>query len=106
IVVIHDIGLDIVRIMDNVSVCEVINICVNVTLSSTILTSGLTMLVIIVLDLVSGITVHNFSLVIIVGIVVGTYLSIYVAGVGAGGIGLNRESFLPTQVSKGDNHIL
>ncbi len=83
------------------SVTEVVNGAINDTLSRTVLTSGLTMLVVVVLFLFGGPSVHNFSLALILGIVVGTYSSIYVAGVVAVALGLNRESLLPkTPVDK------
>lgn len=58
---------------------EIINVSINQTLSRTILTSGTTLLVVFALTLLGGEIIHNFSLALIVGIVVGTYSSIYVA---------------------------
>lgn len=58
---------------------EIINVSINQTLSRTVLTSGTTLLVIFALALLGGEIIHNFSLALIVGIVVGTYSSIYVA---------------------------
>lgn len=58
---------------------EVINVSINQTLSRTLLTSGTTLLVVFALALFGGEIIHNFSLALIVGIVVGTYSSIYVA---------------------------
>lgn len=105
-VVIYDRVRENFRKMRNASVTEVVNRGINDTLSRTILTSGLTMLVVVVLYLFGGSSVHNFSLALILGIVVGTYSSIYVAGVLAVALGLNRESLLPKQVSKEDTPIL
>jgi preprotein translocase subunit SecF len=105
-VVIYDRVRENFRKMRNASVTEVVNRGINDTLSRTILTSGLTMLVVVVLFLFGGTSVHNFSLALILGIVVGTYSSIYVAGVIAVALGLNRESLLPKQISKEDTPIL
>ncbi len=105
-VVIYDRVRENFRKMRNASVVEVVNRSINDTLSRTILTSGLTMLVVVVLYLFGGSSVHNFSLALILGIVVGTYSSIYVASVVAVALGLNRESLLPKQVSKEDIPIL
>ncbi len=58
---------------------EVINVSINQTLSRTLLTSGTTLLVVFALALFGGEIIHNFSLALIVGIVVGTYSSIYIA---------------------------
>ncbi|MFC4891838.1 protein translocase subunit SecF [Pseudofrancisella aestuarii] len=99
-VVIYDRVRENFRKMRKASVTEVVNSAINDTLSRTILTSGLTMLVVVILYLFGGASVHNFSLALILGIIVGTYSSIYVAGVIAVALGLNRESLLPKQVSK------
>jgi preprotein translocase subunit SecF len=58
---------------------EVINISTNQTLSRTIMTSVLTLLVVFALYFLGGSMLHGFSLALIIGIVVGTYSSIYVA---------------------------
>jgi SecD/SecF fusion protein len=58
---------------------EMINDSVNQTLSRTILTSTTAWLVVIVLYILGGPGVHLFAFVMVVGVVVGTYSSIYVA---------------------------
>ncbi len=57
----------------------VINRSVNQTLSRTILTAGATMLVVLALFFLGGEVLHTFALTLIIGIIVGTYSSIYVA---------------------------
>ena len=57
----------------------VINRSVNETLSRTILTSGTTLVVVIALFVLGGGIIHDFAFALLVGIVVGTYSSIYVA---------------------------
>lgn len=105
IVVIYDRVRENFRKMHDISVVDIVNRSINDTLSRTILTSGLTMLVVVVLYLFGGSSVHNFSLALILGIVVGTYSSIYVASVMAVALGLNRESLLPKRISKGDTSL-
>jgi preprotein translocase subunit SecF len=61
------------------SLAAVINRSINQTLSRTILTSGATMLVVIALFFLGGEVLHTFALTLMIGIVVGTYSSIYVA---------------------------
>ena len=56
-----------------------INDSVNQTLSRTLLTSFATWLVVIVLYIFGGEGVHLFAFVMVVGVVVGTYSSIYIA---------------------------
>jgi preprotein translocase subunit SecF len=53
---------------------------INQTLSRTVITSGATLLVVVVLLLVGGETLKGFSSALSIGIIVGTYSSIYVAG--------------------------
>ena len=57
----------------------VINRSVNETLSRTILTSGTTLVVVIALFVLGGGIIHDFAFALLVGIIVGTYSSIYVA---------------------------
>lgn len=58
---------------------ETINISTTETLSRTLMTSGTTLLVLFTLNFFGGEMIHGFSLALIIGIVVGTYSSIYVA---------------------------
>jgi preprotein translocase subunit SecF len=57
----------------------VINEAVNQTLSRTLITSGVTMLSVLALLALGGPVVRNFSLTMTIGIVVGSYSSIYIA---------------------------
>ena len=74
---------------------EIMNLSINQTLSRTIMTSGLTLLVVIALFIFGGESLHGFSLALIIGIVIGTYSSIYVAGSLAVAMGLKRTDLLP-----------
>ncbi len=74
---------------------EIMNLSINQTLSRTIMTSVLTLVVVVSLFVYGGETIHGFSLALIIGIVVGTYSSIYVAGTMAIVLGLNRKDLLP-----------
>jgi preprotein translocase subunit SecF len=74
---------------------EVINQSINQTLSRTIMTSALTLTVCLALYFLGGSMLHGFALALIIGIVVGTYSSIYVAGSLALALGLNRQNLLP-----------
>jgi preprotein translocase subunit SecF len=58
---------------------EIVNRSVNETLSRTILTSGTTLLVVLALFLFGGGVIHNFAFAMLVGIIIGTYSSIFVA---------------------------
>ena len=58
---------------------EVINNSINQTLSRTILTSGTTLLVVVALFFLGGEITHDFSFALLVGVMVGTYSSIFIA---------------------------
>lgn len=58
---------------------EIINKSVNQTLSRTILTGGTTLLSVAALYFLGGPVIHDFALAMLIGIVVGTYSSVYVA---------------------------
>ncbi len=79
---------------DKSTVEQVVNMAINQTLSRTIMTSGLTLLVVLALCLLGGETLRGFSIALIVGIVIGTYSSIYVAGSLAVQFGLTRAALL------------
>ncbi|MDQ6764762.1 MAG: hypothetical protein M3Z22_01475, partial [Verrucomicrobiota bacterium] len=61
------------------SVKEIMNESLNQTLSRTILTSGVTLIPLVCLYFFGGSVLHDFSLAIIIGIVFGTYSSIFIA---------------------------
>lgn len=58
---------------------EVVNDAVNSTLSRTVITSLTTLIVVLILFLFGGTTIKGFSFALLVGIIVGTYSSIFVA---------------------------
>ena len=58
---------------------ELINRSINETLSRTILTGGCTLVMVLALFIFGGTIIHDFSFAMLVGIIVGTYSSIYVA---------------------------
>jgi len=73
------------RIRENIKrspkekLAAVVNESINQTLSRTILTSGTTLLVVACLFVLGGEVIHDFSFALLVGVVVGTYSSIYIA---------------------------
>jgi preprotein translocase subunit SecF len=73
------------RIRENLKILRreklgsVINISVNQTLSRTVLTSGLTLITALSLWLFGGEVLNGFSLALVIGIIIGTYSSVYVA---------------------------
>ncbi len=80
---------------------EIINGSINQTLSRTLITSGTTLLVLVALLLFGGEIIHGFSLALIVGIVVGTYSSIYVASTSVIAMGVSRADLMPVKKEDG-----
>ena len=58
---------------------EVMNLSLNQTLSRTVLTSGTTLLAVLCLYVLGGDVIRGFAFVLLVGVVVGTYSSVFVA---------------------------
>ncbi|GAB6040131.1 protein translocase subunit SecF [Endothiovibrio diazotrophicus] len=73
---------------------EVVNVSLTQTLSRTLMTSGTTLLVLVALFFIGGSVIHNFSLALIVGIVIGTYSSIYVASTVALALGVSKADLV------------
>lgn len=67
------------KVMRREEYINIFNFSINQTLSRTILTSFTTLIVVIVLFLFGGEVIHNFSFALLIGIVIGTYSSIFVA---------------------------
>jgi SecD/SecF fusion protein len=61
------------------SVKNIMNEAVNATLSRTVITSATTIVTVALLSMFGGSTLYDFSILILVGLVVGTYSSIFVA---------------------------
>ena len=78
-------------------VASVVDLAINETLSRTIITSSLTFLAVLALCVYGGPTLWGFSLALAIGIVVGTYSSIYVAGALAVVLGLRADALLTSQ---------
>lgn len=76
------------------SAVEIVNLSINQTLSRTIMTSVLTLLVVLALFFFGGESLHSFSAALLIGIIVGTYSSIYVAGALAVVLGLSKNDLM------------
>ncbi len=81
---------------------ESINISINQTLSRTIVTSLTTLLVLVALYYFGGKVIHGFSMAMIIGVIVGTYSSIYVASSSLLMMGITREALLPPEKDDDD----
>ena len=76
---------------------EVMNSSINQTLRRTILTSSTTLLVVATLLLIGGEVIKGFSTALFIGILVGTYSSIFIASPVVLGLGISREDMLPAK---------
>mgnify|MGYP003663786303 FL=1 len=79
---------------------DVVNISLNQTLSRTIMTSLTTLLVLIALFIFGGEIIHDFALALIVGVVVGTYSSIYVASPITLALGISKADLMVVVVDQ------
>jgi preprotein translocase SecF subunit len=78
-IVIFDRVRENVKALKNVQMKSVINRSINESLSRTIITSLTTFFVVLVLFLIGGEVIHTFSFAMMVGVIIGTYSSIFVA---------------------------
>ncbi len=75
---------------------EVLNVSINQTLARTLMTSLTTLLVLLALFFFGGEVIHAFSIALIVGIIIGTYSSIYVAGSSLLKLGVSGRDLMST----------
>ena len=82
----------------------VINTSLNQTLSRTLMTSITTLMVVFAMFFLGGELIHSFSLALIIGILVGTYSSIYVASTAALALKITSASLMPVK-KEGAEHV-
>ncbi len=78
-IVVYDRIRENLKILRRDSYDKVINKSLNQTLSRTIITSLTTLIVVFILFIFGGEVIHNFSFALIIGVLIGTYSSIFVA---------------------------
>jgi preprotein translocase subunit SecF len=83
------------RIVRKSTPFEIVNQSLNETLGRTIMTSLTTLLVLIALYAFGGVSLQGFSLALLVGVVIGTYSSVYVAGNLLLAQNIQREDLIP-----------
>ena len=83
---------------------EVVNMSINQTISRTLMTSFTTLLVLLSLFFLGGEAIHAFALALIIGVLVGTYSSIYVATTSALALGISRSDLLLPE-KEGDDEL-
>ncbi|GAB2792298.1 protein translocase subunit SecF [Halomonas shantousis] len=91
------------RIRENIrksridDMATIFNDAINQTLARTLATSGTTLLVLLALFFLGGDMIHNFSIALILGVVAGTFSSIYVAAALLLVIKLDRQDLIPAK---------
>jgi preprotein translocase subunit SecF len=83
---------------------EIVNRALNDTLSRTLMTSVTTLLVVTSLFVFGGEVIHAFSIALLLGIVIGTYSSIYIASNAVLSMGVSKADLLPAE-KEGDQDI-
>ena len=76
---------------------EIMNVSVNQTLSRTLLTSLTTLLVVLTLLIIGGEVINGFATALLVGVLVGTYSSIFIANPAVLVLGISRGAMLPVE---------
>jgi len=90
------------RLMRSGTPAEVMNVSINQTLSRTVITSLTTLLVLLSLFLFGGQIIHGFALALIIGVVIGTYSSIFVASTAVLQLGITKEDLMPVEKEGAD----
>ena len=91
------------RVLRRGDAIEVINFSINQTLARTIMTSLTTALVLFALMIVGGDIIHYFAVALMIGVVVGTYSSIFVASSLLVAMKVTREDLIPPEVEEVDD---
>jgi preprotein translocase subunit SecF len=76
---------------------QVFDTSINETLSRTVITSGSTLIVVVALFLFGGEALRGFSLALIIGILVGTYSTVYIASGAAMDLGVSHRDLIPSE---------
>ncbi|CAC9965259.1 Protein translocase subunit SecF [uncultured Gammaproteobacteria bacterium] len=79
---------------------KIINGALNQTLSRTIMTSVTTLIVLLALFFLGGEIIHGFAVALLIGVLIGTYSSIYVASSMILAMGITKEDLLPSEKEK------
>ncbi|WP_185268369.1 protein translocase subunit SecF [Halopseudomonas xiamenensis] len=91
------------RLMRTSDLTHVINVSTTQTLARTLATSVSTILVLMSLLMVGGESLQGFAITLIIGVVIGTYSSIYVANGLLINLKLTREDLIPKQLEEVDD---
>ena len=82
---------------------EIVNRSINQTISRTLITSGTTLLVLFALYSIGGKSLEGFALALIIGVIIGTYSSIYVATTSVLFLDVSTTDLMPVKQEKIDD---
>ncbi len=88
------------RTARRLGIAQVIDESINQTLSRTLMTKLVTLLVVVALLIFGGESLHGFSAALVIGILAGTYSSIYISAALALDLGLQTEDLLERKLTK------
>jgi preprotein translocase subunit SecF len=88
------------RTARRLNISQVIDESINQTLSRTLMTKLVTLLVVLALLIFGGETLHAFSAALVIGILAGTYSSIYISAALALDFGLRTDDLLERKLTK------
>jgi preprotein translocase subunit SecF len=88
------------RTARKLGIAQVIDESINQTLSRTLMTKLVTLLVVVALLIFGGETLHGFSAALVIGIIAGTYSSIYISAALALDFGLHTTDLLERKLNK------
>jgi preprotein translocase subunit SecF len=78
----------------------IVNDALNQTLTRTLMTSLTTLIVLLALFYLGGEVIHSFAVALIIGVIIGTYSSIFVASSMILALGISKEDMLPSEKEK------
>jgi preprotein translocase subunit SecF len=88
------------RTSRKLTIAQVIDESINQTLSRTIMTKLVTLLVVVALLIFGGETLRGFSAALVIGIIAGTYSSIYISAALALDLGLRSDDLLERKIAR------
>lgn len=96
-IVVYDRIREAIRTSQIDDMSAIFNEAINATLSRTLATSGTTLLVLLALLLLGGDMIENFAMALLIGVVIGTFSSIYISGALLLPLKLKREDLIPAR---------
>jgi preprotein translocase subunit SecF len=96
-IIVYDRIRENIRLSRSDNLAQIFNEAINQTLSRTLATSGTTLLVLFALFFLGGDMIHNFAISLILGIVAGTFSSVYVAAALLIVFKLERQDLIPVK---------